>query len=694
MRNGIRGFIATAAILIAVPLYARGVLRGYVGQGGAAVTVSSAQSVSKFQITYPSSLVEVRISGTSTKATLYDSAGSAVSNPVRASSKAYFSTYVDDGDYDLVFSGGTITSPWTEVGWRVASGSASVAATGDAATIGTALALADASVSAKVVSLPCGVWIWSPSTSLLQGSNVVLQGSGPCSVLKHATPVAANNPILTNTNSQVEDNLPTGTGTITFTSGLATVTGSGTAFTTQFTQGTVLRAISGGIKYLAAVKTIASNTSLTLDRIWGYPTISGTAYKYAIGNYNLIVRDLAIDGSKRAGRNWTTGTNGNDDGILFSFVRDSAIERVWVYDHEVDGIILQYCRRIKVADCHTNGNLKDGLYLSGSDDSNVINHSATYNGLGGVTIASSWYNTLSNSAIRFNQLDFPGTSSDIGLGRGSGGNLVSSNVAGSILCDAVAGGGNNTLPYQHSTNMVLDNGITAYGCYGDSVVNNDLYATDGYSASGIYFKGGSHNRIINNRIHDSSNNGLVLAGEDHDLVSLNEINSSNRSLSGFYAVSCVRLSAGGPNCTDNIFDSNYITDSQLLTPTTVGGFFVGVNSARNLFRNNLGLVNSISMFSIDASVTATTMRVDNRYTPSSMWSGRATLIGGTITVGTAEVRTGDNIHLTNVSPLGTATGTITLGAIVDQTSFVINSLRSTGVLETNDTSVIYWRIDH
>jgi hypothetical protein len=77
------------------------------------------------------------------------------------------------------------------------------------------------------------------------------------------------------------------------------------------------------------------------------------------------------------------------------------------------------------------------------------------------------------------------------------------------------------------------------------------------------------------------------------------------------------------------------------------------------------------------------------YTPyrigTGAMQGRATLVGGTVTVSTTEVHTGDNILLTNVTVGGTV-GVLSVGTITDLTSFVINSSSGT------DTSTVYWRI--
>ena len=77
----------------------------------------------------------------------------------------------------------------------------------------------------------------------------------------------------------------------------------------------------------------------------------------------------------------------------------------------------------------------------------------------------------------------------------------------------------------------------------------------------------------------------------------------------------------------------------------------------------------------------------NRYGVSGALVGSATLVAGTVTVSTDEIRTGDTVQLTRKSIGGTA-GNITLGTITNATSFVINSDNAA------DTSVVFWEIVH
>ncbi|HEJ0180545.1 TPA: tail fiber domain-containing protein [Citrobacter koseri] len=67
-------------------------------------------------------------------------------------------------------------------------------------------------------------------------------------------------------------------GTLTLTNNSAAVTGSGTAFTTELSAGDFIVVTVGGVPYTLPVKTVNSNTSLTLVSNYTGPTQSGAAW--------------------------------------------------------------------------------------------------------------------------------------------------------------------------------------------------------------------------------------------------------------------------------------------------------------------------------------------------------------------------------------------------------------------------------
>lgn len=108
----------------------------------------------------------------------------------------------------------------------------------------------------------------------------------------------------------------------------------------------------------------------------------------------------------------------------------------------------------------------------------------------------------------------------------------------------------------------------------------------------------------------------------------------------------------------------------------------------NAFRRLIAQIRSLGTAAAKlAGVWVSVLRVDELQvdtTGADAIAGTATLVAGTVTVNTSKVRTGSLIHLTGV---GTANaGHLTIGAIVNNTSFVITSTSGT------DVRVVHWSI--
>lgn len=88
-------------------------------------------------------------------------------------------------------------------------------------------------------------------------------------------------------------------GTLTLTNNSATVTGSGTAFTSELTVGDFIVVTVGGIPYTLAIKTVNSNTSLTLVSSYTGPTQAGAAW-YAVPRVamNLVTAALVAQSAE------------------------------------------------------------------------------------------------------------------------------------------------------------------------------------------------------------------------------------------------------------------------------------------------------------------------------------------------------------------------------------------------------------
>lgn len=106
---------------------ARGKLQGWAEQGGQRISTAGFSSSHTAQRSYPGCTVTIYVSGTSTLATLYsDAAGTPKANPFTSGSDASWEAYVDDGDFDVRFSGTGITTPWTLGALRIIGGALTV----------------------------------------------------------------------------------------------------------------------------------------------------------------------------------------------------------------------------------------------------------------------------------------------------------------------------------------------------------------------------------------------------------------------------------------------------------------------------------------------------------------------------------------------------------------------------------------
>jgi len=100
-------------------------------------------------------------------------------------------------------------------------------------------------------------------------------------------------------------------GTITVTNGSATVTGTGTSFTTELKAGDFIGVIAGGTPYTLIVASIASNTQLTIGAAYAGPNASGLAWSgvpasllYAVNQQIMNDMGTALRGMNSQLVNW------------------------------------------------------------------------------------------------------------------------------------------------------------------------------------------------------------------------------------------------------------------------------------------------------------------------------------------------------------------------------------------------------
>lgn len=209
-------------------------------------------------------------------------------------------------------------------------------------------------------------------------------------------------------------------GTLTLTNNSAAVTGSGTAFTTELAAGDFIVVTVGGVPYTLPIKTVNSNTSLTLVSNYTGPTQSGAAW-FAVPRVALNMVTAALvaqsaealrglnydkqnwqsifsgtgnvtvklpDGSEWTGPAWNSfksaaradilGTVSQSGGVPTGAIIEAGSNSNGTYTKFADGTMI--CRRvITTADVNTSMNVPDNLggYRGGQT---LIAFPATFSG--------------------------------------------------------------------------------------------------------------------------------------------------------------------------------------------------------------------------------------------------------------------------------------------------------------------------
>lgn len=137
----------------------------------------------------------------------------------------------------------------------------------------------------------------------------------------------------------------------------------------------------------------------------------------------------------------------------------------------------------------------------------------------------------------------------------------------------------------------------------------------------------------------------------------------------------------------------YSTDTTrnkiVIRENTFAGFGYYVywrDGGRYIFEDNICSGSTIGDF-LDGGGYLSIVRSGNSLSLAGILRGTATLVAGTVTVSSTEIRTGDRVNLIRKT-IGGTPGYISLGTITNATSFVINSNNAA------DTSVVDWEIVH
>lgn len=280
-------------------------------------------------------------------------------------------------------------------------------------------------------------------------------------------------------------------GTITLTNGDTTVTGSGTAFTTDFTVGSVLR--TAGNRF-ARIASIASDTSLELDRAWEHSTESAVTYKYQPTNSRNKILNCRFNGTVGVSDN--VGLGLFDDSFIIGNITTGSTGYGFGPDH---------ANRIRFIGNTMYDNSNAGIGMETVGYSLIQDNVSYRNGAGIYMLSGAYRNIVTNNqcyqntngiAITYNTTSFPKASENHILN-----NVCEYNTTTGINVDGV----NRTVI---SGNRCINNGV--YGIRiqtGNSSVpdkteirNNTCYDNQDTKTQtrGIYIVNGTDTQITNN----------------------------------------------------------------------------------------------------------------------------------------------------------------------------------------------------
>lgn len=211
----------------------------------------------------------------------------------------------------------------------------------------------------------------------------------------------------------------------------------------------------------------------------------------------------------------------------------------------------------------------------------------------------------------------------------------------------------------------------------------------------------TRNLIAMNNIARSAGAGIAVSTSGNSIIGnmLEDNNTTNTA--GGAGIHLFNNSGGTTYPHYNKIEGNYILNTLLNEEGLVNGHQkYGVIIPANAKGNEV--TNTTVLWMDSGSSTASNLILDqgsettrsgNRAagivgnSAPDILSGRAVLVGGTVTINTSQVEANDNIALTRVVTGGTV-GHLTLGTVTVGTSFVINSSSA------SDTSTIFWEIRH
>ena len=253
----------------------------------------------------------------------------------------------------------------------------------------------------------------------------------------------------------------------------------------------------------------------------------------------ILISQLMIDGNSK------TGSNNN--GIAFTAVTNSKIDKVWVENMISEGIYFNSSSQNTISNNDIAVNY-DGIQLDNASRNNTISHNHTENNVNYGIVLSAWecnYNIISHNDVENN---------DYGIRIGSSSNNIVSH--------------NNI---HHNTRI----GISLNTAPGNIISNNNIHHNTGVDTGvGINVYNTSGRTIIsNNNINNNRRQGITATASASDIIITGNVFYDN---GGADANSAIELSSSY-----NIISSNRIYDS------TGTGYGINIAGSNNYLIGNL-----------------------------------------------------------------------------------------------------------
>jgi parallel beta-helix repeat protein len=180
-------------------------------------------------------------------------------------------------------------------------------------------------------------------------------------------------------------------GTLSVTNGSQTVTGSGTSFTSDVTPGSILRiTLTSGSDEFLRVKSVTSDTSLILDRQWGWSSETGKTFKVVQPNSRNVLNRVTMAG------------NNIDDNSGYGVFDDSEITNCISFGATGYGFGLDHCNNVRLVNNLAYNNTNSGFGLETIGHSTISGNLAYKNGTGFNLLSGSYRNVVSSNISRYN----------------------------------------------------------------------------------------------------------------------------------------------------------------------------------------------------------------------------------------------------------------------------------------------------